>query len=65
LAEDSEVSLFIYDQLGRQVLSFPMKFYEKGTHSIDFINNKLSPGVYYYKISVNNKPLDARKLIVL
>lgn len=65
LQQDSEVSMCIYDQLGRQVISFPQTFYEKGTHSIDFINDKLSPGVYYYKISVNNKPLDARKLMVL
>jgi hypothetical protein len=65
LRQDSEVSMCIYDQLGRQVLSFPQTYYEKGTHSIDFINDKLSPGVYYYKISVNNKPLDARKLMVM
>jgi hypothetical protein len=54
----------IYDQLGRQVNSFPQKFYAKGTHSIDFINEKLSPGVYYYKIVINNKPLDTKKLMV-
>jgi hypothetical protein len=65
LAEDSDVSLIIYDQLGRKAHSFPIKFYEKGTQTIDFMNDKLAPGVYYYKISINNKPLGARKLMVL
>ncbi|MCK9398859.1 MAG: T9SS type A sorting domain-containing protein [Bacteroidales bacterium] len=65
LAENSDVSLCIYDQLGRKVMSFPIKFYSKGTHSIDFMNDKLSPGVYFYKILINNKPLDAKKLMVL
>ena len=65
LLQDSEVTMCIYDEFGRKVLNFPKKCYAKGTHSIDFINDKLSPGVYFYKISVNNKPENARKLMIL
>jgi hypothetical protein len=65
LHKDSDVSMCIYDQIGRQVFCFPHKYYESGTHSIDFINEKLAPGVYYYRICVDNKPEKARKLIIL
>lgn len=61
---DSEVSISIYDQLGREVHYFQKMLYQKGTHSLDFINDKLSPGVYFYSIFVNSQPFDTRKFII-
>jgi hypothetical protein len=65
LNEEAQVSIIIFDQLGRQIVKLPGKYCEKGTNSIDFVNGNLSPGIYYYQIAINDKIAGAQKLLVL
>jgi hypothetical protein len=65
LLSGSEVSISIYDQLGRKVMTYPNKYYAEGTHSIEFMNDKLSPGMYFLEITIDKKTTNSRKLIIL
>jgi len=65
LSNKSNVSLIIYDDLGRQVDMIVNNIEQtKGNYNYIFKNNKLSPGVYYCKLLIDNK-LYYNKLILL
>ncbi len=50
LPKDGNVKLVVYDLLGREVSLLVNTFKKAGTYSFDFDGNKLSSGVYFYKL---------------
>ncbi len=46
------VTLIVYDILGRKVATLVDKQQKPGNYNVDFNGNKLSSGVYFYKLSV-------------
>jgi len=48
------VTLTVYDVLGKQVTSLVNEFKNAGRYSIRFDANRLSSGMYFYKISAGN-----------
>ena len=55
LFEEGNVTLKIYDVLGREVaILLNNETQEEGEHEIMFDASKLSSGMYFYKISTNN-----------
>jgi hypothetical protein len=65
LAEDSKVSLKVFDMLGREVATLMSGELKAGVlHQETFDVAKLSSGMYIYYLQAGNKSL-AKKLIVL
>jgi hypothetical protein len=65
LAEDSKVSLKVFDMLGREVATLMIGELKAGVlHQQTFDVSKLSSGMYIYRLQTGNKSL-AKKLMVL
>jgi hypothetical protein len=60
----SNISLKVYDLLGREVAVLVNEMKEKGIHSVDFSAHNMSSGVYIYKLSAG-KYTSSKKLLVL
>lgn len=54
LREAGDVSLKVYDLLGREVAALLNETREQGTHSVKFDASRFSSGVYFYELRVNN-----------
>ena len=60
----SNVSLKIYNVTGKEVASLVNEVKEAGSYSVNFNAEKLSSGVYFYKITAD-KFSSARKMILI
>ncbi|BDQ04002.1 YCF48-related protein [Ignavibacterium sp.] len=58
------VKLIIYDLLGREIKTLINEEKMPGKHSIDFISDNLSSGVYFYQLRFNNY-IENRKMMLL
>jgi hypothetical protein len=54
LARDADVSLEVYDMLGRRIGSLVREYKRAGKHSVTFDGSRLSSGTYYYKMTAEN-----------
>jgi hypothetical protein len=50
----SRQTLKIYDALGKEVATLVDEFKPAGTYEVEFDANKLSSGVYFYKLTIDN-----------
>ncbi len=53
LDEDSDVSLIVYDMLGRKVQTLVSGFRSAGNHEIQFNTGRLASGVYVYRLTTS------------
>ena len=51
LPEGVNVTLTVYDNIGREVNVLVNEFQQRGIHTVTFNGSTLSSGVYYYKIT--------------
>jgi hypothetical protein len=66
IPEKGNVSLKIYDVIGREVASLVDQIQEAGNYEILFNASSLSSGVYYYKIfAVSNGFSETKSMILL
>jgi hypothetical protein len=63
-SEKSEVSLIVYDILGREVITLVNEHQRPGDYTINFDASSLSSGVYFYKLSTGHFS-DSKKMILL
>ena len=63
LAKQSFVSIVIYDLLGREIETIVKSEIGNGSHSVEWIPNNISSGVYYYRIITDNYS-ETKKLIL-
>ncbi len=66
----SEVSLIVFDVLGNEVAQLVNRTLERGNYNVQFTQNNLSSGVYFYKLIVksdNGKEnfTDVKKMILM
>jgi subtilisin-like proprotein convertase family protein len=61
LPKDVNVTVRLYDILGREVLLIADGFYKAGTHSIDFDGSSLSSGTYFYRIQAGDPSASSRQ----
>jgi hypothetical protein len=59
-----EVTLKVYDMLGKEVASLVNAGQEVGSYSVEFNAANLPSGMYVYRLSTNNF-VDTKKLILL
>lgn len=64
LPEDEFVSLKIYDIKGKEVLALVNALKKAGRYSVDFNGQRLSSGIYIYKIQAGNFSAIKRMLLV-
>ncbi|HYG37741.1 MAG TPA: starch-binding protein, partial [Cytophagales bacterium] len=63
LPGSEKVSLKIYNMFGKEIVTLTNKVYKEGKHTISFNRSGLSPGVYIYKLNVENRSIQ-RKVII-
>jgi hypothetical protein len=70
IAEDRKVSLIVYDILGNEVVTLVNEEQSAGSYKVNFstgsfgIVNRLSSGIYYYKLSAGSF-VETKKMIIL
>lgn len=60
----SEVSLQVYDLLGKEVATLIEKIHEPGNYSINFDATDLAGGVYFYQLKLGNNIKTKKMLLV-
>ncbi len=51
IAQDSRVSIKLYDVMGRELVTLVNRFDKAGVYAIDYDASKLAGGIYYYRLS--------------
>jgi len=64
LEKDCQVSLKIYDILGKEVKTLLNGFLHKGAHSNKFDMQSLASGIYFYRLNAGGK-LSVKKLVLI
>jgi Zinc carboxypeptidase/Secretion system C-terminal sorting domain/Carboxypeptidase regulatory-like domain len=64
LPQSGNVSLKVYDVLGREVASLANGFKSAGSYTITFNSSSLPSGIYFYQLKVNDY-LSLKKMILL
>jgi hypothetical protein len=64
LPKDGEVSLKVYDMLGREVQTLVEGYQKAGTYNIYFNGSGLTSGVYYYKL-ITSTFMDTKKMVLV
>jgi hypothetical protein len=64
IPQNKFVNINIYSTLGEKVYSLVNEEFEAGTHSVEFINENLSSGIYFYKMVAGNFS-ETKKLVLL
>jgi len=65
LNNDAQVRLTVFDITGREVLSLVDKKEMRGFHEVKFDGNELTSGMYIYKLSVNDKAVASKKMMMI
>ncbi len=66
LAERSEVSLKIYDVMGREVAALAnQQSYARGHHTLSFDASNLPSGMYIYRLIIDNRINLSRKMMIV
>jgi chitinase len=58
------VFIQLYDNLGKEVQTLANKFYNRGSHQINFNAENLTAGTYYYKLTTDNYT-ETRKMVLV
>jgi hypothetical protein len=64
LAQPSDVTIEIYDLLGRKIESVTPGFYQAGNHRVAWDSNNNPSGIYFYRLTASGRT-EARKMILL
>jgi hypothetical protein len=65
LREDANATLAVYNILGEKVIDLIDDFLRAGKHEIVFNGDNLASGIYIYKLDVDNKFTDLKKMILI
>ena len=60
----SNVHLAVYDILGREVATLVNEEKESGIYSVQFTNNNLSSGLYFYRMKAGNVTISKTMLLL-
>jgi len=65
LLKDANVKLKIFNIAGKEVSSLVDQKQNKGWHEAKFKGDKLTSGMYFYRLSVDNKVISSKKMLLL
>jgi hypothetical protein len=60
-----DVSLRVYDVLGKEVATLATGHYAAGSYSVEFTGNNLSSGMYFYTLTAANGFHQTQKMILM
>jgi len=64
LSKSGNITLKVYDMLGREVQTLVKEFKSSGSYAIDFNAGKLSSGIYFYRLQSDNF-MATKKMLLL
>jgi tetratricopeptide (TPR) repeat protein len=64
LADASQVSLKVYDVMGREVATLVNSYQNKGSYEVTFNANGLASGIYFYKLNAGGKQFINKMLLM-
>ena len=64
LSDASQVSLKVYDVMGREVATLVNSYQNKGSYDVTFYAHELSSGIYFYKLNAGGKQLINKMLLM-
>ncbi len=62
--EETQVSLVIYDETGREVETLVAEVRSAGQHRVSFDARHLASGVYYYELRAGSKYVSRRMTLI-
>ncbi len=65
LSKKSEVSLLVFDLLGREVIQDGPFIISEGTHEININGQNLTSGLYLYKFTIDGNEFKPKKMVLL
>ena len=65
LQQAGHATLTIYDLLGREIEKVVDEFKPMGSYNVLFDGRKLASGIYYYRLKVEDKFVETKKMILL
>ena len=65
IAKNSNVSLKVYDILGKEVITLVNEKLQPGTYSTDWDATNYPSGVYFYQLIADGNVIDTKKMILL
>lgn len=65
LPKSSSVKLEVYDILGRRIKLLVDGKQDRGSYEVIFLADELSSGVYFYRLEVDGRHIQTRKMILL
>ena len=63
IPQKTKVKLEVYNVIGNKVTTLTNKFYTTGSHNISWDASNMSSGIYFYKMTANNK-VATRKMLL-
>jgi hypothetical protein len=63
IPQKAKVKLEVYNVIGNKVATLTNKFYTTGSHNISWDASNMSSGIYFYKMTANNK-VATRKMLL-
>jgi hypothetical protein len=63
LVNTASVSMEVYNPLGMKVMSINKGIMNKGVHGITIDGSRLSPGIYFYTVKINNESYTHKMII--
>ena len=63
--ETSNVKLIVFDIQGREITTLVDQRQSPGIYQTDFAGSLYSSGIYFYSLSINNKLIDTKKMILI
>jgi Secretion system C-terminal sorting domain len=59
------VTLKVYDAVGKEVAMLVNERQNEGRYSVTFNGSKFSSGLYFYRLQINGKESEARRMLLL
>ncbi len=65
ISHSNFVSLKIYDIVGKEIKTLVSEVQDANTYSVNFDADKLSSGIYFYKLQVGNNFVETKKMLLI
>ena len=65
ITEPADVKLIVYNSLGEQVRILVNEYQYESIYSVPFDASRVPSGLYFYKLLVNNRFVDMKKMLVM
>lgn len=70
IKESGDVNIIVYNILGQKVKTLVNRYFDAGIHEVkwdgtNICGNRVSSGVYFYRLVVNGKVVDTKKMLMV